>query len=65
MLHVFGSHGAMLHVTVKDKLYLLEYVEAEGFGVTLVTEEKSFMRGSDVAFTTLHEAEQYLLAQLG
>ena len=63
-LSLFGSHGAMLDVIVNGEFYVLEWDEAEGFGVTFITEENRFTRGSDAGFATLHEAEQYLLAQL-
>ena len=55
----------MLDVIVNDDFYVLEWYETEGFGVTLVTEQNSFTRSSDAGFATLHDAEQYLLAQLG
>lgn len=64
-LHLFNSGNAMLHILIKDELYVLEYVEAEGFGVTRVTDENGWMRGSDVCFVTLQEAEHYLFARLG
>ncbi len=54
----------MLDVIINGEFYVLEWYEAEGFGVTFITEENRFTRGSDAGFATLHEAEQYLLAQL-
>ena len=63
-LDVFGRTGAVVNVVLRDELYEMEWREAEGFGVTHVTEDKYFTRGSDVGFDDMAEAEQYLMARL-
>ena len=63
-LDIFGQTGAVLNIVLNQELYEIEWREQEGFGVTHVTDEKSFTRGSDVGFDKMPEAEQYLVAAL-
>ena len=63
-LQAWGPDSLTLDVVLGDQLVELDWSASEGFGVTLVTEDKSFTRGSDAAFTTVADAERYLTQQL-
>ena len=62
-LEPMGPNDLTLDVVLGDQLLVLDWFP-EGFGVTLVTENKSFTRGCDVAFTDAADAEEYLVQQL-
>ena len=63
-LQPLGPNALTLAVVLGDQLVELDWSASEGFGVTLVTEDKSFTRGSDAAFTNAVDAEKYLAQQL-
>ena len=63
-LEPLGPNDLTLTVVLGDQLVELDWSASEGFGVTHVTEDKSFTRGSDAAFTDAADAEKYLFQQL-
>ena len=63
-LDIFGQVGASLYVVLSNEAYEMEWREHEGFGVTHVTPDKYWTRGSDTGLDKFAEAEQYLVAKL-
>lgn len=63
-LQPMGPNALTLAVVLGDHLVELDWHPSAGFGVTLVTEDKSFTMGSDAAFTDAADAEKYLVQQL-
>ena len=63
-LHLVTPNYSVLDVVLGEQLFELEWEAGQGFGVTHVTEDKSFTRGSDAGFDEASIAENYLLQQL-